>query len=205
MVEKIGQNEELIYENIFVLAVSIFFIALLLNGLLESEMIKDLFGQIGQLFNSLLASINSVTQSIFKGHPYYKIPVIENPITPADLERAHPWMWLRGYFFSAIIISSILTMHFVEKIKFRKIVAVSFLTSLCSLVFLASTLKGYFDFNFFISFIQNNFLILFPSLFTCVTGMLFGTIYSLYLLRTTIRPDYSDQPNVFIKLMSGSD
>lgn len=195
-------NKKLIYEKSIVLAFIVFCAALIINNLLETEIIVALFDGAGKLFNTGLEKLNLFCKINFAEHPYFRIPPLESPVTPEDLERISPWMWIRGYLVSSVSVSSLLTFHFVSKMKFNKIITVSFITSVLS--FALFTYTGWESASF-IDLLQKNITGFFCCIFTCMTGFLFGTIYSLYFLKTFVKVNYKDQPNVFIKLMSGDD
>lgn len=199
------KNEELIYENPVIVAVAVFLTALIINDLLETQAAATFFDSAGQLFNTGLEKFNSVTAMAFGNHPYFKIPPVQNPITLEDIERARPWMWLRGYMAASFIISILLTWHLMTKINFRKIFAISFYVCLYTLGYFVFVGAESFNIPYLLPRLTDTLPGLFPCLIACVLSFLFGTTFSLYSLKAIINLKYKDQPDVFLKLMAEND
>ena len=200
-----NSNAELIYENPVVLAIAIYCLTIIINDWLNTEWMRNVFDQIGMGFEATLAFINSITQPIFKDHPYYSIPLLVNPITPDDMAKIQPWLWVRGYFLGSVIVSSVLTLHLVEKIRASKVFVISLLIGMIMLGFVISPQVNGFDFPVIATLLKENITDFIVCIIVTFMGFYFSTVYSYYALRAVITPNYSDQPGVFIKLMSTDD
>ncbi len=74
---------------------------------------------------------------MFKDHPFIKIPVMANPVTPQIMAVINPWMWLRGFMVSSVLVGQCITILNIKRIQTANI-------------FNASILAGIFQFIIYV-------------------------------------------------------
>jgi hypothetical protein len=192
--KKSEESKGLFLENPFMLAIMVFTVAFLINYLLELEFTKNLFEWTGYYFNLALYSFNSFIQTIFKNHPYIKISLLTNPITPEIMAIINPWMWLRGYIISSFAIGQSVTLLQIKKINSNNIITAIILIGMSQLYLYAMSNSPMFSTAFFIPLVQKFYINILVLMAVCHIGISIGIEYSIYLFQNEkIKVFYKDK------------
>jgi len=205
--KKINQKE-LFTENPFFLAFLVVVGALAINYLLESEFTKNLFNWTGYYFNFTLYQINSVVQSAFKDHPFIKIPLLLNPITPAFMDVINPWMWLRGFIVSSFVVGQYITLVQIKIIESRNVVAASILTGISQFAIYAAPHSALFSPAFLMILMQKFYINILVLIFVSLVGLFVGLEYAVFLLRNekiSVTSKSKDRPDINVKVVDKWD
>lgn len=176
-------KKEMFTENPFFLAILVFFGAMTINYLLETDFIKNLCNWTGYYFNLTFYQINSAVQLTFKNHPFIKPPLLQSPLTPAFMAAINPWMYLRGFAISAFITGLFITLLQIKIIKSKNIIKASVLAGIGQFVMYAAPHSVLFSPVFFMILIQKFYINIFFLMFVSFAGMIAGLEYALYLFR----------------------
>ena len=194
-----NKNEkEMFVENPFLLAIIVFITAFFINYLLELDFTKSLFNWTGYYIDFAFYSLNSFIQPIFKNQP------LTNPVTSQVMAIINPWMWLRGFIIASFAVGQIVTLLQVKIIKSKNVVIAAILIGILQLSFYAFSNAPALSTSYFILLIQKFYINIFVLWFICLTGLLFGIEYAVYLLRNdkiTVSTHKHDGPNISVKVV----
>lgn len=201
---KNNDGKRLFTENPLLLGVIVFALAILINYLLETEFAKNFFNWAGYYFNYSIYWLNSTLQPMFKDHPFIKIPVMANPVTPQIMAVINPWMWLRGFMVSSVLVGQCITILNIKRIQTANIFNASILAGIFQFIMYVLPYKAGLSPAFLLLLMQKNYVNILVLVFVCLVGILSGVEYAVYLFRNEkIKVDSrTDGPNVAVKVVN---
>ena len=183
-IKKSKNSEKRHIETPFLLAILVFSLAYLINYLLDLDGTKIFFNWCGYYFNLSLYWLNSVLQPAFKNHPYIRIPVLVNPMTPEFMAIINPWMWLRGFTLGSFVVGQTGTLLHVKIIKSKNIAFAAIIIGVLQLCLYACPYLTEFSQQVLNFVIQKFYINIFVLVFVCIIGLVLGVVYADYLLRS---------------------
>jgi hypothetical protein len=193
--EKKKEFKEQFFGNPILLSIAVFALGMALNSMLETIEAKNFFNWCGYYFNSMFVSLNSAIR------PSYPNFYAANPITPQVMATVNPWMWVRGYFLSAIVVAFTVTNIKVRYVKPLNIILLSIFTGVYQIGFYMQPYMANLSASMQV-IAQFCYLNVPALMIVTFMGFLTGIHLATYFFGEIKKSRYKNGENIFVKFMS---